>query len=291
MADSIRGTIIIPAHNEAAVIDRTLHALDGVIRSGEVDVIVSCNGCSDDTAERARAHESVVVLETDVPSKVAALRAADAVASPGPRIYLDADVVLTSRAAIAVVEALEGSSPRAARPPVRFETAGAAGLVRRWYHVRGQLPTLEKVLWGAGTYALSVAGRERFGEFPDLVSDDLFIDSLFGDDEVLVVDTDPVLVTTPRSLTSLVLVLRRTYRTQGEVQAKPDQPLSTGQRSQLQDLRWLVGRRRISVVDAVVYAGIIAWSRLMAKTSRPSGQTTAWERDESSRQPESPPRD
>jgi glycosyltransferase involved in cell wall biosynthesis len=282
------GTIVIPAHNEAAVIDRTLGALAGAIQSGRAQVIVSCNGCTDDTADRARAHAGVVVLETDVPSKVAALRAADVVALSGPRIYLDADVVLTSRAALAVLDALAGPEPRAARPPVRFETTGSAWPVRRWYRVRGQLPTLEKVVWGAGMYALSTSARARFGEFPDLVSDDLFIDSLLNEDEVIVVETDPVIVTTPRSFRSLLLVLRRTYRTQSEVQSAPtSQALSSGQRSQLHDLRWLLGRRRISVLDAVVYPAVVAWSRVLARVSR----TSAWERDESSRQPESGLRD
>ena len=49
-------TIIIPAHNEAAVIGQTLQGL--LRQAGEGDeVIVVCNGCSDDTAGVARRFE------------------------------------------------------------------------------------------------------------------------------------------------------------------------------------------------------------------------------------------
>jgi glycosyltransferase involved in cell wall biosynthesis len=43
-------SIIIPAHNESSVIARTLKAMTDGAKPGELDVIVVCNGCSDDTA-------------------------------------------------------------------------------------------------------------------------------------------------------------------------------------------------------------------------------------------------
>ena len=61
--------IIIPAHNQASVIAQTLTALLQQVRASD-EVIVVCNGCSDDTAGEARRFEpQVTVLETEVPSK------------------------------------------------------------------------------------------------------------------------------------------------------------------------------------------------------------------------------
>ena len=142
-------SIVIAAHNESAVISRCLDALRDVIAGGTVQVIVVCNGCNDDTARIARSHAGVTVLELAVASKVAALRAGDRIAPTGPRIYLDADVVMTSRAALAVVEALRPGRALAARPPIHFDSTGAGWAVRRWYVVRERLPSIRTALWGA----------------------------------------------------------------------------------------------------------------------------------------------
>jgi glycosyltransferase involved in cell wall biosynthesis len=47
-------SIVIPAHNEEAVIARTLATLLRTAMPREFEVIVVCNGCSDRTAETVR---------------------------------------------------------------------------------------------------------------------------------------------------------------------------------------------------------------------------------------------
>lgn len=275
------GAILIAAHNEEAVIARCLAALSPVIVSGAAQVIVVCNGCVDDTAAIARRFDSVEVVELDLASKVGALRKGDRLAVPGPRIYLDADVVMTGAAALAVLGMLSAGGALAARPPIRFDSAGASWLVRRWYDVRERLPSISRALWGAGAYALSVEGRARFGEFPDIVSDDLFIDSLFSAVEAKIVDTDPVIVTTPRRTGDLLKILIRTYRTQDDVQRNASRfSISRGQRGQLRDILVLVRRDRSLAVSAAVYAVVIVIARLRARFRPRHG---AWERDNSSR--------
>lgn len=279
--------IVIAAHNESAVIARCLDALMSIVQSGELQVIVVCNGCSDNTAEIARQRPGIVVVELAVASKAAALRAGDLAAVAGPRIYLDADVVMTATAARDIVGALQPGGALASRPPIVFESTDAAWPVRRWYRVREQLPSIHNVLWGAGTYALSEAGRARFEQFPDIVSDDLFIDQLIALDERVIVATDPIIVRTPRRLADLLRVLKRTYRTQDEVEVGGPgagngaaSPVSASQRAQLDDLLGLVRRHPSRAFDVALYVALIVAARVQARF-RPG--SARWERDNSSR--------
>jgi len=273
------GNVIIAAYNEEAVIGRALSAL-GDVATGRLRVIVVCNGCIDATASVARRFPGVTVVELDQASKVLALRTGDLLAGPGPRIYLDADVVMTGHAVRDTARLLHNENALAARPPVHFDSTAASWPMRRWYAVRAQLPSITGRLWGAGVYALSESGRARFGEFPELVSDDTFIDALFANDEVSIVQTEPVSVCIPRTTTDLMKIMRRSYRTQAEVVAVAGPiGLSDGQRGQARDLIALLKRRPVAVLDVALYVAIVAAARVSAGRAR----YTTWERDESSR--------
>ncbi|MFD0748037.1 glycosyltransferase [Phytohabitans flavus] len=75
-------SVVIAAHNESAVISRCLSAL----REGgaDLDITVVTNGCTDDTAEVARQHAGVRVVELAEAGKAGALNAGDAVAASFP---------------------------------------------------------------------------------------------------------------------------------------------------------------------------------------------------------------
>ncbi|WP_289018294.1 glycosyltransferase [uncultured Ornithinimicrobium sp.] len=274
------GSVVIAAHDEETVIGRLLRHLAPLADQGVVDVVVVCNGCRDRTAELARGFDGVRVHELERASKTAALREGDRVAVPGPRLYVDADVELTARAAVATLQALSAGA-LAGRPPLTFRSERAHPCVRRWYAVRERLPSITGALWGAGCYGVSEAGRARFGPFPEVVADDLFINSLFTPEEVVIVPTDPVVVHTPRTLTDLVRILRRSYRTQVEVANAHARGglLSPGQRGQLEDLLKVVRQQPRRLPDALIYVGVIAAARVRARL----GATPRWERDVSSR--------
>lgn len=275
------GSIVIAAHNEAAVIGRCLDSLGPVIESGLVQVVVVCNGCIDDTARIARSRQKVTVLELTIASKAAALRAGDRAAAAGPRVYLDADVVMTAQAVIDVIRRLADGPALAARPPIRFDSTDARRLVRSWYTIRERLPSIQRTLWGAGTYALSEPGRARFLEFPNVVSDDLFVDSLFSESEIEIVDTDPVTIRTPRTSADLLRILTRTYRTQGDVARTASGVVSPGQRNQLRDIKALVTGEPRLILAAVVYGAFVIVARTRARLRHGA---VDWERDNSSRQ-------
>lgn len=73
-------SIVIAAHNEAAVVGRCLDALLAEAEPGEFDITVVANGCTDATAKVASARPGVRVLDLPSPGKVAALNAGDTVA-------------------------------------------------------------------------------------------------------------------------------------------------------------------------------------------------------------------
>lgn len=265
------GAVIIPAHNEAAVIERTLAPLGPLARDGRLEVIVSCNGCTDDTAARARAVAGVRVIETAAASKTAALNAADEAASGWPRLYLDADIEIAPCAIAEVFRTLEADRAAAARPAFQYQSDGAGVLVRSYYRARSRMPQSSRALWGAGVYALSERAHQRLGVFPPVTADDLWVDRLFSEEEKLVLDTEPVLVRTPRSVSGLLAILRRTHRGNAESGLA-----GTGGASAHELLRSVRGP--LSAWDAGVYLSFALAGRLAAR--RADG---TWERDDSSR--------
>ncbi len=276
----VRGAVIIPAHNEERVIARTLRSLGSLLAEPELEVIVVCNGTTDDTAEIARSFAGVRVLEIEDASKVAALNVGDRAASRWPRLYLDADIEIDPSAVAAVFGALsrtdDAGEPllEAARPAARYDDAGGTALVRSYYRARARMPELDGALWGAGAYAVNEAGHARFGEFPQLTADDLFIDRVFPRERKAVIATDPVVVRLPRDAANLSRILRRGVRAQAEHSGG-----STTRRTAQSLLRSIRGP--VSAVDAVVYAGFVVAARLRVALGR-SGQPR-WERDVSSR--------
>lgn len=269
------GSVVIPAHNEAAVIRRTLEPLGGLAASGRIDLVVAANGCDDATVAVAREVGAARVLEIEGASKVAALNAADAATDRFPRMYLDADIEIRPESVVDVLRALEEGPEIAARPPFVYDTVGASWPVRAYFRARVRLPSNSRALWGAGCYALSRAARDRFGAFPALIADDLFVDSLFGASEKRVVLTTPVVVRAPRTSAALRAVLRRTYSGNAEFDRQP-----VGRAQPTSNAVDLVrsARSPAALVDACVYAGFVVLARLQAR--RPA---SGWGRDHSTR--------
>jgi glycosyltransferase involved in cell wall biosynthesis len=273
------GSVVIPAWNEAALIRRCLDTLFTGVDRTELDVIVVCNGCTDKTAEFARASgHPVRVLEVPEGSKPAALRLGDSAAVAFPRLYLDADVQLRGSAARPLLERLR-SEAVAARPPIEYNSDRSSPLVRSYYRARACIPAVHGALWGAGVFGLSENGRRRFGAFPNVVGDDLWVDRHFSRDEIEVVDCAPVIVAAPRCTRDLLRVLRRTYHGKREALPahRPEHGLPRTGPPILQDLGRLMVRSPRSALDALVYAAFAIIGRLAPASD------ARWERDESSR--------
>ena len=278
---ALLGSVLIPAHNEAAVISRCLDALLAGFRPGELDVVVACNGCTDGTADLVRSSgHPVRVIELDAASKPAALRAAEEVAVTFPRLYLDADVVLASAAARQVLERIRTGGALAARPPIKYDADRSTLFVRSYYRARANVPAVMSSLWGAGVYGLSSAARARFGYFPDVVADDLFVDQHLHRGEIEIVKSPPVVVKAPRRTADLLRILRRTYQGNSENRTLQDAATKASTTpSTLQDLARLAFAQPARAVDVGTYLALAALARLTLAVASPA----RWERDDSSR--------
>ena len=274
------GSVVIPAHNEANVIGRGLDCLFDSLDAG-IEVIVVCNGCTDDTAEVARGRgHPLTVIELEPASKERALRAADRIATAFPRVYLDADVLVGGTTINAVLEHLSRPGALAARPPLVFDTSSSSWVVRRFYGARAEIPAVMGSLWGAGMFALSGEGRRRFDEFPLQLADDLFVDRLFRAEEIKLVDTAPVVVVAPATMTGLLATFRRTFRRNRAMKgvALNERP---GTRAAVWDLLRLARRGPAELVDAAVYATVVISARALAWRHRRTSDV--WERDDTAR--------
>lgn len=268
-------SVIVPAHNEEAVIGRCLRGITDGSLPGEFEIVVVCNGCSDSTAARARSTApDATVVELGPASKSDALNAGDRLASVFPRAYVDADVVVTVSTLRALREAL--SRVPCAAPAPRFQKEGRPWVVRRFYDAWERLPYLNDHMVGSGVYALSASGRSRFDSFPPITADDQFVMQSFGFDEREVLKDHGFSVETPRTLGDLIRVRTRVYRGNRELArsgAASHPPTGAGAKAVFRELAF-----GSQFADMATYAAVNLLAKGKARTS-----ASRWERDESSR--------
>jgi glycosyltransferase involved in cell wall biosynthesis len=274
-------SIIIPAHNEANVIGRTL---DGLLRHtspSDFDVVVVPNGCTDSTAAIAESYgdgvRTVVVTE---PSKHTALMCGLQVATQPNVVLLDADIDVSPATIRALVAPLFDCGVLATAPQ-RSIARGSVSIWVRWYYdVWERLPQVRTSLFGRGVIALAPEGVERVAALPPLMSDDLAISDLFAPDERAVVDAS-VVIRPPRTMADL---LRRKVRSvTGNTQAdrvgarRDDSKTSVGV-----VLRLALDEPRL-VPKVAVFLTVSLVARLRARRAIRRADFTTWQRDESSR--------
>jgi glycosyltransferase involved in cell wall biosynthesis len=180
---SVACSILIPAHNEVGYIEACLEALLASDATGTaVEVIVMANGCTDDTVAVARGYAAcfttkgwpLTVLDLAQGGKMAALNAGDRIALHGARIYVDADVVVSQPLIAQLAAVLDGDGPRYASGNPVVRAAGDA-FTRVYARFWASLPFCTHGVPGFGVFAVNAAARGRWGDFPDIISDDTFV--------------------------------------------------------------------------------------------------------------------
>ena len=188
-------SVLIPAHDEADWLPACLDALcaaDPV--AGPVEVIVVANGCTDDTAELARkkapAFEArgwaLRVLELAQGSKLGALNAGEAAARGAVLVYLDADVLVSPPLLAQLAEALAEDAPRYASGMPQVTTSGD-WVTRHYTRFWQTTGFMTHGVPGFGVFAMNRTGRGRWGDWPDIISDDTFARLNFRPEERIAV--------------------------------------------------------------------------------------------------------
>jgi hypothetical protein len=277
-----RASIVIPAHNEQQVIGRLLHALLHDALPGEFDIIVVCNGCTDSTADVAKSFGwDIRVLQTPAPSKGAALRLGDDHARTFPRVYVDADIVVTAQSMRALIEATSSSGALAAAPRREVPMDDVSWGVRAYYRVWLALPYVEDGLFGRGIVAVSATGHARVHELPALMSDDLAISQAFARSERIIVRQAQAIVRPPRTMAALLKRKKRSII--GNTQLEREGLTRMDARTSMHDLMALARRSPRSIPDIVLFLGVAVAGRISSRRQLRQGDFVTWHRDETSR--------
>lgn len=278
-------SVIIPAHDESAVIDRCLGPMIQGARPGELEVLVVCNGCSDDTPDRARRYGDLVrVIETDVASKSHALNLGDAAATGFPRFYVDADIELPLESIRKVARILETGRVHGAAPRIEVDLRDRGWSIRAYYRVWTVLPYIQRGMMGSGVYAISAEGRRRFERFPDIIADDAFVRHLFQPHERCSVKDAYFRMTPPHTLESLIHINVRRHVGRHEMAERfPEMARGDFSEQKTALLRLMHSPLWWPAIAVYVYARVRTLWRFRRKLRR--GRHLEWNRDESSRRP------
>lgn len=210
-------SVLIPASNEEALIERCLKA---VLQSNWphaqlFETIVISNGSKDRTTDIARALQAqfaekgiaLQVLDRKEGGKLGALNAGDQVAQAPIRVYLDADVVVSRDLISQLYQELDAPSPRYASGTLVL-AASQTWATRAYSRIYAKVPFMKFGVPGAGVFAVNAAGRMRWDEFPNIISDDTFVRLSFSPEERVAV---PATYTWPlvEGWSNLVRVRRR----------------------------------------------------------------------------------
>lgn len=279
--------MVVPAHNEAAVVGRLLSGLvadNASMKSDaadEFEIIVVANGCTDRTAEVASGFPEVRVVSTPVPNKHRALRLGDDHAAGYPRLYVDADVELSAADVRALAAALEEDGVHAAAPARHTPLEGCPWTVRWYYQIWEQLPVVRDGLFGRGVIALSAEGHARIADLPELMGDDLAASLSFAPGERRVVESARVTVHPPRTLRDLLKRRTRSMTVTTQAAKQTDLPASRTSKS---DLKALLREAPLRNGPRLVwFVAVTATARRRSRRAVNAGDFTTWLRDESSR--------
>lgn len=285
MTDAIAFTVIIPAHNEEAVIARCLRTILAEAPEGHLmQIIVAANGCRDKTVEIAHAAApGAIILDIPEGSKTLAMNTAHQSAKHFPRIYLDADVQCGYHSLLAVAKVLTEDGVMAASPALRLDLSRSNALMQAYYKVWLTQPYVKRAMVGSGCFGLSQAAYESIGDFPPITGDDIWVHSRFAEHERRSIDTDAdgrpvfILVSPPRRAIDQIRV--ETRRRLGNIEVMRDYPSPHFHGSNRTGDLGTALKEGATLIDVAIYLAIKLIVRLRIAWINPRSKEIVWERD------------
>jgi hypothetical protein len=283
--------VIIPVHDEEVALPRLLTAmLAQELGDCRLQVVVVVNGSTDATATVALEYSDsfaadghqLVVVEIANASKATALNEGDRHTSVFPRLYLDADIVLSPTAIRRTIEVLSSSSePRLAAPQVKIAESAMA-TARRYGRLWVQLPYVRSHVPGVGFYAVNASGRARWWRFPTRVgADDKFVRLHFARDEAVVIKDASFTVYLPERFGELLRVRGR-WNTLNRQIVRNCPGLDRLDRSRWASTAFFIATTTSSWPDIPAFIGVWFAGWGLSLLSRLSRSAESWSRADSS---------
>lgn len=221
-------TVIVPAHNEASVIEDCLNSI--INQAGIDHIIVACNGCTDNTVDIVKSNfPDVVCLDIKQPSKTNALNIAGEKAEElgvtYPIFYIDADTQLSENAIQHITQKMNNSQTHLAAPTPIIDTSNSSWLVQTYYKVWLNLPYIKEGVIATCSFIVSEEGRKRFDKFADVIGDDGFIRCHFKNKEIANIEGTEIYIRAPKDIFSLIKIKTRARLGNMELIAKKKCPI------------------------------------------------------------------
>ncbi len=276
-------TVIVPAHNEASVIEDCLNSI--VNQSGIDHIIVPCNGCTDNTVEIVEdKFPHVVCLNIKKPSKTNALNVAEQKAQElgvtYPIFYIDADTQLSDNCIPLITQKMAAGDILLSAPTPIIDTRKSSWLVKTYYKVWTSLPYIKEGVIATCSFIVSEQGRLRFDKFANVIGDDGFIRCHFKNSEISNIKGAEIYITAPRDFYSLIKIKTRARLGNMELIAKKKCPVIEKKNYGSVMKKKLLSKDFIPTIIYIITASII---RLRASAQFKKIQSYQWEKDTSSR--------
>lgn len=276
-------TVIVPAHNEASVIEDCLNSI--VNQSGVDKIIVPCNGCTDNTVDIVKTKfPNVICLNIEKPSKTNALNIAEVKAKElgisFPVFYIDADTQLSENAIQHISEVMNSGDILLAAPTPIINTDKSSFLVKTYYKVWTDLPYIKEGVIATCSFIVSEEGRQRFDKFADVIGDDGYIRCHFKNKEIANIKGAEIYITAPKDIFSLIKIKTRARLGNMELIAKNKCPVREEKHYGNVMKQRLFSKNFFSTSLYILIALII---RVRANAQFKKLSTYTWEKDTSSR--------
>ncbi len=276
-------TVIVPAHNEESVIADCLNSI--IHQPGVDQIIVPCNGCTDNTVALVKSQfPDVVCLDIKKPSKTNALNVAEQKAAElgmsYPIFYIDADTRLSDNCIAHITRAMDDSNTLLAAPTPIIDTSKSSWLVKTYYKVWTKLPYIQEGVIATCSFIISQQGRKRFDKFADVIGDDGFVRCHFKNSEIANIQGAEIYISAPRDIFSLIKIKTRARLGNMELIAKKQCPVQEAKHYGNVMKSRLLSRQAI---DTLVYILIALVIRIRAKIQFKKLDNYQWETDNSSR--------